>query len=350
MLSKQTMSIALVPFSLWVLSAALGRTEYAKTIRTQWVLAFAAGFAAPLAIVLCRYAFAGALETFFYYFFEYNRDVYMAPLRGVLGLELFEFWFAQNLPLIAVAAALAFGLITSAALADKRAKYLDRNGFAVTIALTTFAVGVTCNATLRGFGHYFLQLFPWAGLLIGYVLECVVLPEGLLGLPSFIMLTVWAAAADWGWSYQFNSNAFRSLRAQVTDPSATELCSYLHEHTRPYDPVFIWGFYAEPYVSCRVTPATRYVYTTFPAGVVPWFESSLEVENQRAVPGSRALLLQDLETTKPPVIVDFAASLMNRSMTRYRELADYLERHYCPDEHLANGDVYLRKQKGQSCP
>jgi hypothetical protein len=118
----------------------------------------------------------------------------------------------------------------------------------------------------------------------------------------------------------------------------------IQAHTKPSQRLFVWGFRGQLYVSCARRPASRYVFTSFVAGFVPWFfNSTLEEENSHVVPGARDILLRELEQTKPPVIVDAGYSLAGRYMTRYPELARYLYDHYTLLNVVGNEFVYLRK-------
>jgi 4-amino-4-deoxy-L-arabinose transferase-like glycosyltransferase len=353
-LTKQTAIVTVLPFLIWVTAAAVARTEWRPRARAQWVLLFASGLCLPFCIICIRYAVAGELSTFWYYFVTYNRDVYMAPYRDSSVFERLGTSVAPSLPIASLMAALAVGftsnLFRRRAARGKIADSIDNNGFALTLILQTVLVGLTVNAPMRGFGHYLLSLFPWTGLLAGHLLERTVFRATRHMLPATLMLIVLASAAQWGWSHQYGPRLSHSKQWPPVNSHDTPLCQYLHARTDDWDPVFVWGFYAEPYVSCRVSPATRYVYTTFNAGVVPWAESTLEEENDRAVSGSRTILLRELELSKPKIIVDAKGSLMGRSIRRYRELASYLDEHYCSDGQMLYGDLYVRKGSNRVCP
>ena len=85
---------------------------------------------------------------------------------------------------------------------------------------------------------------------------------------------------------------------------------------------------------------------------MPWFDSASKADDEaRAVPGSRELLISDLEATRPPIILDMPRSMGNRSMRRYDKLAHYLSDHYCPAGKLQGDvDIYLRRNEKGACP
>ena len=51
------------------------------------------------------------------------------------------------------------------------------------------------------------------------------------------------------------------------------------------------------------------MFTTFVAGYVPWIGASRTVEEARAAPHSRAILIDELEHEKPPIILDCEGDL-----------------------------------------
>lgn len=93
------------------------------------------------------------------------------------------------------------------------------------------------------------------------------------------------------------------IRARPTagtqPPEIDPVVRYVVEKTSERDTIFVWGFRAETYISAHRFPASRFVYTVYPSGVVPWFQATREEEERRTVPGSRELLLEDLEHWRP---------------------------------------------------
>jgi hypothetical protein len=90
--------------------------------------------------------------------------------------------------------------------------------------------------------------------------------------------------------------------------------------------MFVWGFQPWDYIDCKRKPASRYVFTTFVMGYVPWFDEPEEKERERMTPGSHELLVRELEATKPAVVIDVPIGW--RSMDRYPDLAPFLAS-YC---------------------
>jgi hypothetical protein len=77
--------------------------------------------------------------------------------------------------------------------------------------------------------------------------------------------------------------------------------------TVPDDPIFVWGFNPQIYAFTDRRPASRYLYCSFPTGLVPWTNTALEVDTRYAiVPGALENLIADLAATEPKVVMDYA--------------------------------------------
>jgi hypothetical protein len=80
---------------------------------------------------------------------------------------------------------------------------------------------------------------------------------------------------------------------------------FLRAHAVPGDRAFVWGMRPHAYVLSGLVPSTRFVIGTFLTGLVPWERvGSAEDTRRWIVPGSRALLMQDLEADPPRFVVD----------------------------------------------
>jgi hypothetical protein len=76
---------------------------------------------------------------------------------------------------------------------------------------------------------------------------------------------------------------------------------------------------------------------------VPWFNHHTKQQDDAlTVPGSRAQLIADLESSRAPVIVDAPGTMGGRPMRRYQELAAYLDAHYRWLTKVDQLDVYVR--------
>ena len=361
-LSKQVAGLTFLPFGLWVLAAAFGRSTAGGRRRWRLLFFFLAGSLLPLALVVARYAVAGELRTFWYYLVTYNVEVYMAPLKGVSRMLAIGAWFRENLVLMTLALTGVAWSLGRLAVASLRARSLAAGylavGFQVTVALTAVVSVVGAHFALRGFGHYYVQAVPWFALLAGVVVESAREPDspagsetsaagpgGSRGLALYhaLVLLPMIVVSEVVWAPKR-----AGLGPQVAGVKPSLICPVAQQYARPEDRIFIWGFYSEAHIWCRRKPATRYVFSTFVAGFVPWFHNLTRAqEDALAVPGSRAQLIAELEAGKTPVILDAHVSMGHRPMRRYEELARYLDDHYRWVTRVDQVDVYLRGKRNR---
>jgi hypothetical protein len=323
-LSKQSAALMLIVPSLWVVAAARARPASGG-----WALvaAFGGGALAPGAVVVLRYAAAGRLATFWYYFVDYNLSVYLAPYAHVDRLQELRAWSSGNALVVALGAlAVCWGLAQAAlAVRAERSVWrgLDRAGFVLAVALGAACSVLGAKMALRDWAHYFVQLIPWFGLLAGLVLSPPGQERRHQGpvLACLILLPL-ALLAESGWALRAPDHRARTLAFR---PPAE--CDLIQQHSRPGDRILVWGFWPSVYLDCQREPASRFVYTTIPAGVVPWFiDVPRSRDDQLAAPGSRQDLIADLEQSQAALVLD--NWFRDRPIRRYEQLARYLDQHY----------------------
>jgi hypothetical protein len=346
-LCKQVGVVMLGPPALWALAAGLGHQELSRRSRWRLALAFPAGTLVPALLVLLPYAVAGELATLRYWLFTYNFEVYLFPFRGLSRWVVFRNWLSANLLGLTLASgAIAWGL-ARLVLAVKSARGFwagyHQVGFTVTVALSAALGFVGAKMGMRDFPHYFLQVVPWLGLLCGLIAEPAQAPlsprrlalyQALVLLPFLVFtVVVWQPRAI-------------EQRRYAARYAPGRICAAIQEHSKPDDHIFVWGFWGAIHVDCQRRPASRYVFATFPSGFVPWFaEHSLELDDRLAVPGSRELLVDDLEDTQAALIVDAPSSLGGRPMRRYQKLGAYLDEHYYRVAAVGDVDVLARGKR-----
>ncbi len=352
LLSKQVGGALVLPFALWSIAAAAARGPFWKSI-----VMFALGGLTPVLMTVLRFVIAGELSTFWYYFIVYNRDVYLAPY-GANVRSTFHAWLVDN--------RVPFGICTILCLAwlsrfvggfsswRAAARRYDAMGFEITVFISLLLSAASSNGSLRGFSHYFMQLMPWGGLAIGVLAHHIVGPtRGWRGGFAVLMLVVPP--------FLYISDVWLTKQAYFANERATghswhknsdlELCTWLDKVTTKDDRILVWGFFSNVYVNCKRLPATRYVFTTFPAGVVPWDRgASPAVMEQRAVPGSQDILIAELEETKAPVLIDAGSTMLNKAITAIPKLKTYVEAKYCPAPAVMGLPIWRRKLPDGSCP
>ncbi len=352
-LCKQS-GVAVIPaLGMWVVAAAVTRAGLSPAERRWVVGAFAAGLVGAALAVALPYVIAGEVGTLYYFLFTYNVDVYMAVLTGSEKLEKLQWWLIGHSIHLSVAVSLvAWGLMRP--LQGRPRGILrrwDEDGFVPTVALAALLGLALCNSTQRDFVHYYVQIVPWFGLLLGLALGQALRlskPPQNRGLLRVVVLApaVLLTLVGWSWREELNDRVQQGWRSLV-EP----VCAAVHERSAPGDTLFVWGFRPDLYTACQSRPASRYVYTTFVAGFVPWHDQMTKArEDALAVPGSRAQLLEELETTQPPVLIDAAKSLSGRSISRYEKLAEYVGHNYCRSGQRSGLDVLLRRRPDGGCP
>jgi 4-amino-4-deoxy-L-arabinose transferase-like glycosyltransferase len=360
-LGKQIGVAALAPSGLWVLAVAVERRELSRVFRWGLVAAFALGVFAPLGMVLARYAVAHELSTFYYYTVTYNLSVYGAAVRGSARSRSLQAAFLDHFDLLLVGAPLlGWGLSLLFAQAgrprDWARAYLEQ-GFDATVVTNATAFLLVANGSLRNFGHYYLVVLPWAALLTGILIDRVMtrvpfqasrFPLRSLLARSAVLLPL-IAVVQIGWWYKRAEIVANSGMKALFNTQDWPICRFLDVRTKPTDSIFIWGFDPAPYTACNRRPASRYVFTTFVAGYVPWVDDARTVEDARVAPGSREILLAELEHEMPAVIFDSAASMGNRSLMSYEFLRTFVVANYCWDPVNVGGPAVWTRKPTEGC-
>jgi hypothetical protein len=359
-LSKQIGAPLTVPIALYIAAGVWGNSELSTRARLSAFGAFCAGGLVPVCTVLVWFGLKGGLKDFYYYLVTYNTDIYMVYANQIPRWPGYQAWASERaVELVLCATTATFGAAQFfRGFAEERrllAAY-NRHGFEITLSLLAVLSVFGARASMREFDHYYLLCVPWFSLLAGMIVErasgftslrrgapgwaaCCAL---LLCAPGMAVLEIGYSGRRTPYSLDSSTLLFGEVHEVAREP---EVCKVIQAYTRPDQRLFVWGFHGQLYVACKRLPASRYVFTTFVAGLVPWFgHSSKEEEDLHAVPGSREILIRELEATKPPVIVDSSAyTLQGRAMRRYDELARYLDAHYREYGPVGPELVYLRK-------
>ena len=357
-LSKQVGIVAVVPFGLWVLSASVERRERAIHIRWGLLGTYTLGVAVPLALVLLRYAAARRLSTLYYYTIAYNLRVYGPAIHATRDRLLLDAFLGHFDLLLLGAPLFGWGLsvvFTRARGPADLARAYAAHGFDATVAYGAAAALLAADSSLRNFTHYYLQVLPWAALLVGIVVDRVTTRGGFEArrfpyralLARTAVLLPMAAVVGTGWRARESQYA---ADPAVKDAFATQdwtICRWLRARTNPSDSIFIWGFDPAPYTACNRRPASRYVYTTFVQGFVPWVDEPRAVEEARVTPGSREILLGELEREMPAVVFD--SPIGNRSLMTYPFLRAFVGKNYCREPMNVGGPTAWTRKPPQGC-
>lgn len=358
-LSKQVGLAAFAPFGLWVACAAIARRELPRRRRVGLLVAFAFGALAPLAVVLARYAAAGELGTFAYYFYTYNTRVYVGGI-GFHAKSLFDLFWTRKFDLLVIAAplvgfAIYHGVARARRLRDVPRAF-DAQGAEATVMLQAVVALAISNGGRRDFGHYYLQVLPWAALFGGLVVERLLEQSAHLRRVHWLRTTLGRslvvapaiAIAIAGWTVRVRQYQQRGHGGFTA--SNWPICKFVEANSKPGDSIFLWGFDPAPYTACKRRPASRYVYTTFPSGYIPFLSRSAAAEAEQVAPGSQEILLRELQESQPALIFDSAKSMGGRSIMQYERLGAFVQSGYCRvDANLLGPTPWVRKIGG-ACP
>jgi hypothetical protein len=109
------------------------------------------------------------------------------------------------------------------------------------------------------------------------------------------------------------------------------LCAVMDRYAKPNEPVFIWGFDADLYLTCRRHVASRFTYLTLVAGNIPPFWTTFREEY--VAKRAREDLVEDLRKARPPVILDIPTTIANNgasvSVQGIPKVKEFLAQHYC---------------------
>jgi hypothetical protein len=332
------------------------------------------GFGAPFALVLGLYAATGHLREFFYYFQGYGRDIYMDPVTWkYMGDSLHDELNKHSLGLAGVSFVTLFAIARALQAlltkpAEEGASGAESLGARMLARARTHApilftlmhfFGAVAGACFpfRFFGHYFLEVYPFIGLIAGYAMtEPVDGGEGHLSSVMGELVVVAGATAVLALAASsLERNILWRRGPQMwdrwyQDPQSSPLVRYIQATTTPSDTIFVWGFRSELHLSARRYPASRFVYSIYPSGFVPWFrDATREEEARRVVPGSQELLLTELEDSKPELVIDSGGTLYDRYMRDLPVFRRYLDKHYCAMGLVDGEPVYRRRRMGD-CP
>ncbi|MEZ4406007.1 MAG: hypothetical protein R3A52_05980 [Polyangiales bacterium] len=357
-LSKQMSLAHAGPLVAWLL---LGRAHEDDTLkdRLRLVARFALGFVTPYALVVGLYAATGHLREFVYYYQRYGRDIFMAPVT----LEAFRGKVREQIDkyLIGITAVTTLGLGVTAAtvrrMVDEEGPWIDRlrrDAPALVTLAQVLAAALGACFTGRFFPHYFVQVFPiaavMAGVAAGHHFDLHAKRwKGALAGAMVLVLGVSALLGVGASALARNVKTRRESDRWYQNPREDPIVRYVVERTQPGEKVFVWGFRAETHVSSGRLPASRFVYSVYPSGVVPWFPSTRAEEEARQVPGARQQLLEDLERERPELVIDAGRSMSGRYMYNYPVLRAYLDRNYCFMRYVDGEPVY-RRRRGDHCP
>jgi hypothetical protein len=213
--------------------------------------------------------------------------------------------------------------------------------------LVAWALAATSLTFLGGrfFDHYFPAVIPPLAALAAVGFAAVRARAGWRRGVAIAVLV--PTLACWAGTWQFDRTT--SWFGEAPRPY-DQIARYVHDHTADTDRGFVWGYFPLIYVAADRLSATRYVgchYITGYAAIGLGRDLPPEIEDRLGVPNGFAILLADLETYRPALIVDTAPADLHHwhryPLARYPVLADYVSAHYVREAAVQGAVIYRRR-------
>ncbi|MBK7579899.1 MAG: hypothetical protein IPI67_06795 [Myxococcales bacterium] len=333
--TKQTAFPIAAPLFVWVFCSALSMEGLARRQRIGLLGAYIGGLLAIVVIVLGRYAIGGHLKTFWYWFYTYNREVYMAPMRAVPFRDDFDRWAkGQHWAAFAIALAASWGLARP--LAEVRS-FRDlpggyaRAGLEVTTSALVLVVFAAIASPQRFWPPYFIMVFPFLAMALG--LQIGLAMDRSDGHPwSRAAGALLLGAVLCGWVGYTARNRVKELvadyKSEKRRPALPEpVCEMINQYGNKDDSLFVWGFDADYYITCKRHPAARFTYLTLVAGTVP--PAWNDIRPEREARNARRDLMHDLQVSKPSVVLNSPGTMHDVGIHTVPALSEWLKRDYC---------------------
>jgi len=326
---------ALLDFGVtWVLLALLAFRHPAH--RRAYLIHFVgllAGASLPVAASAAYYAAHGALHQALYYTFTYNTDIYVPAVPRLERLAAMAdpfalLWSASPILFVLTLAAAVSLLVTAT-----RSLFSAHKPFPILVWLILgwSAAGLlSTGLSGRHFAHYSAQCVPGFSLAAGWILARLLrfahprspIRARRIASSAAIAAVAIALVADY------------TRRAREMDPVDRDVPAIgrlVQSLTTPRDRIVVWGYFPEIHFFSQRLPATRFLYSNFVTGLVPWTNLDPLIDTaDSVVPGANDLLLSDWDRRPPALVVDTGASrgYSKFPLLAHPALAERLRQHY----------------------
>jgi len=269
-------------------------------------LGLALGGALPMTLFAAYYAAKGAYADFVYYALTYNTKVYVPEVpvgeRWSRMADPFTLAWAhvpEVLVFGGIAACLGLLALRPRSTAARHAPLLPW----VFLGWTAAGI-VSTGLSGRAFSHYSAQVAP------GLCLACGWTAARLFAVARApkrsILLRVCAALALLAAAFGLVRDSVQRIRKLTSDdPFMIEIGRLVAAQTGKSDRIFVWGYSPNLYPFAHRLPASRFLYTNFLTGLIPWTNLDPFIDTSYAVtPRAWAQLADDFKRHPPAVIVD----------------------------------------------
>jgi Dolichyl-phosphate-mannose-protein mannosyltransferase len=315
-------------------TVVLLRAHFSRIIHRFFYLGI--GFLIPIGALVAYYAWiAGLPDLAFllryqsYYLRQHN--LYLPQVLGQIGIVV-----VSQAPFLLLAVWQAVRMARQPVLTRRDVFLLLFLGFSV---MPFFLGG-------HYYPHYMVQAIPPVVLLATEALShAAVAPSG--GFRLFFFRHRWTFIVVNVSLFTLVNTAYYSLVVRSDGPSPA-LAGFIQQHTNPDDSVFLWTWRPNVLFEADRVYATRFLSNEFLTGrlyVTAHRLPTATAESARVamIPELWPMLLQDLRTEKPRVIVDEAPGGSNFTLDRYPALSEFVGEYYEPGQVMDGLCVYLRK-------
>lgn len=317
-LSKQPALLEIAAPLAMLLYSGWRQSRPARTVLLQ-MAAVVVGWLTPVLLTVGYFAAHGALRDAVFYTWIYNLTYYGPEIATA---DRFTALFGP-FKLIGTSQPCLLGLWVTGALVTLH-RLLQRtptpaetatNPGMVFVTVSSLAALAGAASSGRSFDHYTVQFL--APFCLGAGLVLARLGDWARSVPTRGLLRLGAALALLLTAYQAVSSAVTGRERTTPEDPSHRVANYIRDHTKPNDRIFVWGFHSDIYLYSNRRPASRYVFTTFQTGMIPWTNVAPNIDTHYAiVPGTMEKLLADLTARQPRFIVDCSAG-PNRSWQKY---------------------------------
>lgn len=295
---------------VWVVVALIAWRRPAERGRLGRILLGAAAAFAAAWMVTCTYFVAhGSWRDFVYYAWTFNARLYVPEVPLLQRLAVGR--LSWDLAVRWIPAALVLGLpgLAWSIRAVWRGIRRSEQTFPVLPLVTLGWAGSGLVSTMlsgRPFTHYAIQTIPGlslaCGLTIARALEA--LRRARVRRPSVAGMGAIALAAVAVWTC-WSAREFGRQVERHDSPTDAKMRELVQCYTSEHEPILVWGYYPEAYAIAHRMPATRFLYTNYLTGMLPWTNLDPETDTRYAiVPGSWDAFWKDYRASQPRLVVD----------------------------------------------
>ena len=315
----------------------------------------AAGFLFISAIVVGYFYIHNALKDFLFYFWDYNMQYYASNVslfqiikHVAIEMVVADGFFKRNFLLLIF---FYTAILLTAFRVLFRYKEFDKKMLIDLYLIVWFLFsyfGISFSG--RFFGHYYIMaLFPLcliSGKVTVFLFNAIKFnaantKESILSkyvLKIFLVLVICVSVmSSLGRETLARLKSFylseERDRFGELELLQIEIADYIKRNSSKGETILVWGFVSEIYPLSDRMPASRFAYSNYLTGLIPWTNIAPEVDTKdMIVPGSWKIFMDELKTNQPKFIID--TSVGNHwgygkyPIAKYKEFSSYIDLRY----------------------